>query len=90
MAVLYVLVGLLSLVVGGAMIEKDAYGAVCGDFVLYRGRAVDMEAPALPAQRPRAVCRGAGGGHYFKKVFPFILVGVGIGAVIHNWIPQTG
>ena len=25
----------------------------------------------------------------FKKVFPYILVGVGIGAFIHNWIPQT-
>ena len=24
----------------------------------------------------------------FKKVFPYILVGVGIGAVIHNWIPK--
>lgn len=24
----------------------------------------------------------------FRKVFPYILVGVGIGAVIHNWIPQ--
>ena len=25
----------------------------------------------------------------FKKVFPYILVGVGIGAVIHNWIPES-
>ncbi|NCC49020.1 MAG: permease, partial [Clostridia bacterium] len=25
----------------------------------------------------------------FKKVFPYVLVGVGIGAVIHNWIPET-
>ena len=25
----------------------------------------------------------------FKKVFPYILIGVGIGAVIHNWIPET-
>ena len=25
----------------------------------------------------------------FKKVFPYILVGVGIGALIHNWIPQS-
>ena len=25
----------------------------------------------------------------FRKVFPYILVGVGIGAIIHNWIPQT-
>ena len=24
----------------------------------------------------------------FKKVFPYILVGVGIGAFIHNWIPE--
>ena len=25
----------------------------------------------------------------FKKVFPYILIGVGIGAFIHNWIPQS-
>lgn len=25
----------------------------------------------------------------FRKVFPYILIGVGIGAVIHNWIPQN-
>jgi uncharacterized membrane protein YraQ (UPF0718 family) len=25
----------------------------------------------------------------FKKVFPYILVGVGIGALIHNWIPKS-
>ena len=25
----------------------------------------------------------------FKKVFPYILVGVGIGAIIHNWLPQS-
>ena len=24
----------------------------------------------------------------FKKVFPYILIGVGIGALIHNWIPE--
>lgn len=24
----------------------------------------------------------------FKKVFPYILIGVGIGAIIHNWIPE--
>lgn len=24
----------------------------------------------------------------FKKVFPYILIGVGIGAFIHNWIPE--
>lgn len=24
----------------------------------------------------------------FKKVFPYILLGVGIGALIHNWIPE--
>ena len=25
----------------------------------------------------------------FKKVFPYILIGVGIGALIHNWIPES-
>ena len=26
---------------------------------------------------------------HIKKVFPYILLGVGIGAIIHNWIPKT-
>ncbi len=25
----------------------------------------------------------------FKKVFPYILIGVGIGAIIHDWIPES-
>ena len=25
----------------------------------------------------------------FRKVFPYIVVGVGIGALIHNWIPEV-
>ena len=25
----------------------------------------------------------------FKKVFPYILIGVAVGAVIHNWIPES-
>ena len=25
----------------------------------------------------------------FKKVFPYILIGVAIGALVHNWIPES-
>lgn len=33
------------------------------------------------------VCLGAGSINS-EKVFPYVLAGVGIGAIIHNWIPE--
>ena len=48
---------------------------------------VDIEAPDL-TRRDRLVFAKEQVAETFKKVFPYILVGVGIGAVIHNWIPQ--
>lgn len=49
--------------------------------------SVDIESPTL-TQKERLVYAKDQTVSTFKKVFPYILVGVGIGAVIHNWIPQ--
>jgi len=48
---------------------------------------VDIEAPDL-TRRDRMIYAKDRMAETFKKVFPFILIGVGIGAVIHNWIPE--
>ena len=57
------------------------------DFVKNAG-VVDVDAPEL-TQRDRAVYAKEQVVSTFKKVFPYILIGVGIGAVIHNWIPES-
>lgn len=85
-AVLYVLVGLVIAIVGGAIIEKLHMERYVENFILTAG-GVDIQAPEL-AWRERARYAGAQVANTFRKVFPYILVGVGIGAVIHNWIPQ--
>lgn len=85
-AVLYVLVGLVIAIVGGAIIEKMHMERYVENFILTAG-GVDIQAPEL-AWRERARYAGAQVATTFRKVFPYILVGVGIGAVIHNWIPR--
>ena len=49
---------------------------------------MDIEAPDL-TKRDRLKYAWEQVAATFKKVFPYILVGVGIGAFIHNWIPQS-
>ena len=56
-------------------------------FILSAG-SVDLEDPDL-TKRERLVYAREQMLGTFKKVFPYILVGVAIGAVIHNWIPET-
>lgn len=86
-AAVYVLVGLVLAVMGGTIIEKLHMGAVCGGFhPLRRGRG--SGGPLPPARRDRLMYAREQMTGTFRKVFPYILVGVGIGAVIHNWIPQ--
>lgn len=49
---------------------------------------MDIESPVL-TKAERAEYAKAQVLSTFKKVFPYILAGVGIGAVIHNWIPES-
>lgn len=50
--------------------------------------SVDVESDALTV-RDRLIVAKEQVIETFKKVFPYILVGVGIGAIIHNWIPES-
>ena len=85
-AALYVLVGLVLAVMGGTIIEELHMERYVEDFILSAG-GVDLEAPSL-TRRDRLIYAREQMTGTFRKVFPYILVGVGIGAVIHNWIPQ--
>lgn len=85
-AVLYVALGLVVAVLGGTLIEKLHMERHVEGFILNASR-VDIEAPTL-TQRERLVYAKDQVVSTFKKVFPYILLGVGIGAVIHNWIPE--
>ena len=53
-----------------------------------RAGGVDIESPVL-TKRERVQYARDQVVSTFKKVFPYILIGVGIGALIHNWIPES-
>lgn len=86
-AVIYVIVGLVIAVVGGTIIEKLHMEKYVESFIL-SASSVDIESPAL-SKTERVQYAKEQVVSTFKKVFPYILVGVGIGAVIHNWIPES-
>lgn len=85
-AIIYVVVGLLIAIVGGALIEKLHMEKHVESFILTAG-SVDIESPDL-TRKDRLVYAKEQMLSTFKKVFPYILIGVGIGAIIHNWIPE--
>ena len=84
---LYVLLCLVIEVVGGTIIEKLHMEHEVEDFIRSAG-SVDIQAPGL-TRRDRLVYAREQMVGTFQKVFPYVLVGVGIGAVIHNWIPES-
>ncbi len=86
-AIVYVIFGLIVAVIGGTIIEKLHMERYVEDFIKNAGR-VDIESPEL-TRSDRAVYARDQVVSTFKKVFPYILIGVGIGAVIHNWIPES-
>lgn len=86
-AVAYVVVGLMIAVIGGTMIEKLHMEKYVEQFIM-TAENVDIAVPNL-TYRDRLFFAKDQVLDTFQKVFPYILVGVGIGAVIHNWIPQS-
>lgn len=86
-AVIYVVVGLIIAVVGGTLIEKMHMEKYVEDFIL-KANSADIDSPEL-SQKDRLLYAKEQVVSTFKKVFPYILVGVAIGAGIHNWIPES-
>lgn len=83
---LYVLMGLIIAVVGGTFIGAMKMEEEIEDFIR-NAVAVELDAPELTT-RDRLDFAKDQVADTFKKVFPYILIGVGIGALIHNWIPE--
>ena len=87
-AVIYVILGLLIAVIGGTLIERLRMVHQIADFIRNHKGSVDIDSPDLTV-RDRLTYAKEQVESTFKKVFPYILIGVAIGAVIHNWIPET-
>lgn len=85
-AVIYVIVGLVIAVTGGTLIEKLHLEDQVEEFIR-NGRSIDTPQNELTkCDRMRYAWEQVLG--TAKKVMPYIIAGVGIGAIIHNWIPE--
>jgi len=85
-AVVYVVLGLVIAVAGGTVIEKLHLEDQVQDFIR-NGKAIDLPQEELHF-KDRMKYAWEQVVSTAKKVFPYVLIGVGIGAVIHNWIPE--
>ena len=86
-AVIYVVIGLVLAVCGGWLIGKMGMEKYVEDFVK-SAKVIDTEND-MPSFQERLAFARDQVRETFTKVFPYILIGVGIGAFIHNWIPET-
>lgn len=84
-AIAYVLVGLVLAVIGGTIIEKTGVGKHVRDFIL-NGDIAEVEGIELTRNDRLIYAKDQMLGT-LKKVWLYILIGVGIGATIHNFIP---
>ena len=86
-AIVYVILGLIIAVIGGTIIEMLCLENEVEEFIRNAPKGIDLEIEELTINDRL---------HYakeqvietFRKVFPYILIGVSIGAMIHNWIPK--
>lgn len=84
-AIAYVVVGLILAVIGGTAIGRAKMESYVEPFV-YANRAAELEASALTV-RDRVDSARAQVIDILQKVWLYILAGIGVGALIHNWIP---
>ncbi len=85
-AVLYVILGLVIAVIGGTVIEKLHLENQVQEFIR-KANSIDLPQEKL-TYKDRIKYAWEQVVSTAKKVFPYVLVGVGIGAIIHNWIPE--
>ena len=86
-AIVYVIMGLIIAVAGGTIIERLKMDDQVADFIRASKSKVNVNSPKLRI-KDRLIYSKDQVISTLKKVFPYILIGVAIGAVIHNWIPQ--
>lgn len=85
-AVIYVVIGLVIAVAGGTLIEKLHLEEQVEEFIR-KSKAIDVLQEELHF-KDRVKYSAEQVWETAKKVFPYVIIGVGIGAVIHNWIPE--
>ena len=83
----YVLVGIVLAVIAGTVISKLKLEKYVEPFV-YSNKMLDVEQEEMTS-RERISFSINQVGEIIKKVWLYILVGVGIGALIHNYIPES-
>lgn len=86
-AIVYVVVGLILAVIGGTIIEKSGVGINVRDFVT-QGEIAETEEEKL-SRKDRAVYAKDQMLATLRKVWLYVIIGVGIGAAIHNFIPEA-
>ena len=85
-AIVYVMLGLAIAVLGGTLIEMLHLDDEVEEFIRL-ARGIEMQQVELTS-RDRIEYAAEQVASTVRKVYPYILLGVGIGAVIHNWIPE--
>ena len=85
-ALAYVVLGLIVAIAGGTIIERLHMEDQVADFIR-KGKSVSLAEEKI-TQRQRLVSSLQSVFGTLKKVFPYILLSVAVGAVIHNWIPR--
>lgn len=86
-AIAYVVVGVILAVLSSTIIGKAKLEKYVEPFV-YNNKMTDLEQTAL-TKRDRLEFARDQVVSIIKKVWLYILIGVGIGAAIHNWIPEN-
>lgn len=84
-ALAYVIVGIILAVVGGTLIDKLGLEKYVEQYIR-TDSVVDIESPEL-TRNDRVMFAKEQTVYTIKKVWIYVIVGVGIGALIHNWIP---
>lgn len=85
-AAIYVVLGLIIAITGGTLIEKCHLENQVEEYIR-KGKTMDIPQMELHFNDRIKYAWGQVVGTA-KKVFPYVIVGVGIGAIIHNWIPE--
>ena len=85
-AIAYVVLGLIVAIAGGTIIEHLHMEDQVADFIR-NGKSVSLAEEKL-SQKQRLISAVHSVSDTLKKVFPYILLSVAVGAIIHNWIPE--
>lgn len=86
-AIAYVITGIILAVIGGVIISNAQMEKYIEGFVL-KNKMASIEPEKLSTEeRYRYALDQVQ--DVFKRVWPYVLIGVGIGALIHNWIPES-